>query len=654
MVEKIKLIKSTFLKEKETKEKLCKFIMDSKVISMGPECEKFEKNFSLKQGRKYSVYVSSGSSANLLLIQALINLGKIKRGDKFFVSSLTWATNIMPLIQLGLIPLFLDVEKETLNVSSEILKKGYEKYPDTKGFFLTNALGFCSDIEKIKDFCQSKDIILLEDNCESLGSEYKKTKLGNFGFASTFSFFVGHHISTIEGGMVCTANEELYEILKMARAHGWTRSNSLAFKEMKKKEHNLDDFYETYTFHDLAYNVRPTEINGFIGNMQINYWDEIVMKREKNFKEFYEATLNNEDIVKLNIKGMNIISNFGFPLIFKDEQKFKEYKKLFIENQIEIRPIIGGNISIQPFITKWLKNKEELPSVEEIHKKGFYFGNNPEMNQEEIYRITSLLKKNKKKLVVGITGVTGTLGKILIPKLKEQKINYSCFNGDICSSKDIQRWVNENKFEAIIHFAAIVPTNQVNENPQKAYQVNVEGTKNLINEIKNSNQNPWLFYASTSHIYKSKDTPISEEDKIEPISIYGKTKYEAEEIINQEYENSCIGRIFSVYHNTQKPSFLYPNVLSRIKNEDLDKPFELFGANSIRDFLDAEVVADIIIKLMDKKTRGIYNIGSGKGTLIKDFVQKLTDKKLDIKGMGESNCLVADITKLKNILENEK
>ncbi len=392
MRSKIKLIKSTFFNEEDTKKKLCDFISRAKILSMNEECEKFEKNFSLKQGRKYSVFVSNGSCANLLLIQTLINTKKLKEGDKIFVSGLTWPTNIMPIIQLGLIPILLDIEKETLNVSSEILKKGYKEYPDVKAFFLTNALGFCSDIDKIKSFCDLNNILLLEDNCESLGSRYAEINLGNFGFASTFSFFVGHHLSTIEGGMICADNEEFYENLKLARAHGWTRNNSLSFKEMKKKENNLDNFYDTYTFYDLAYNFRPTEINGFLGNIQINYWEEIVKKREENFIKFYKIILGNEDFFILNLDKMNIISNFGCPLVFKDEQKFEYYKDRFIKENIEIRPIISGDVSKQPFFSKNLNFNFNLPNVKEIYKKGFYFGNNPEMTEEEIQRILRILK----------------------------------------------------------------------------------------------------------------------------------------------------------------------------------------------------------------------------------------------------------------------
>ena len=392
-MDRINLIKSTFYNEADTKEKLCEFIKQAEVLSMRTECEKFEKNFSEKQGRKYSVYVYNGSCANMLLIQGLINMKKLNIGDKVFVSNLTWPTNVMPLIQLGLVPVFLDVELETLNVSSKIVKEAYEKHPDAKGLFITNALGFCSDIDEIRSFCKEKDILFFEDNCESLGSIYKGETLGNLGLASTFSFFVGHHLSTIEGGMICTDNEELYENLKMSRSHGWTRNNTDWFKEKMREENNVDDFYDIYTFYNLAYNFRPTEINGFIGNTQIGYWDEIVSKREDNFKKFNEAIEKNDDLYQLNLDDMDIVSNFGMPLIFKSKELFEKYKKLFIENQIEIRPIIAGNIAKQPFLNGKKYFETDLSNSEYIAQNGFYFGNNPEMNKEEINRILNLLIK---------------------------------------------------------------------------------------------------------------------------------------------------------------------------------------------------------------------------------------------------------------------
>ena len=248
---------------------------------------------------------------------------------------------------------------------------------------------------------------------------------------------------------------------------------------------------------------------------------------------------------------------------------------------------------------------------------------------------------------VGITGSTGTLGKILVQQLK----NYHCFEGDICSKKDIDTWVKTNNFSEIIHFAAIVPTSKVENNLSKAYQVNTIGVKYLIEVLQSCRKHPWLFYASTSHVYKSKNTPINELDPIEPVSEYGKTKYEAEKIILKNYHNYCIGRIFSFYHKTQKMPFLYPSIKQRLATENLEKPFALYGAKSVRDFLNAETVIEIIVNLMNKKIMGVYNIASGKGVKIKNFVQSLSKKKINIKEMGLADFLVADINKLQNALK---
>lgn len=168
----IKLVKSTFYHEQDTKSELIKFIAKTLMLSIGNECRKFEKNFAKWQQRKYCIMVNSGSSANLALIQALLNLGKIKRGDNVGFSALTWSTNVMPIIQLGLKAIPVDIEIDTLNVSSKKLLEVIRKYP-LKVFFLTNLLGFCDDIEKIKEVCDRKKIILIEDNCESLGTIYK-------------------------------------------------------------------------------------------------------------------------------------------------------------------------------------------------------------------------------------------------------------------------------------------------------------------------------------------------------------------------------------------------------------------------------------------------------------------------------------------------
>ena len=287
----IKLIKSTFYNESLTKKKLIDFLKDAKQLSFGPQCEQFERNFARYQERKDCVFVNSGSSANLALIQAYLNLGRLKKGDLVGFSSLTWSTNVMPLIQLGLKAVPIGVELDTLNVSSEKLLRILDKY-DLKALLLTNLLGFCDDIDKIERVCQERNIILLEDNCESLGTVYKGTKLGNFGAASTFSFYVGHHMSTVEGGAICTDDEGLATMLRLVRAHGWDRNLKFTKRrELQKKFQINSTFYSRYTFYDLGFNLRPTEINGFIGNAQLKFINEVIKKRKDNFMYGMRRTL---------------------------------------------------------------------------------------------------------------------------------------------------------------------------------------------------------------------------------------------------------------------------------------------------------------------------------------------------------------------------
>jgi CDP-6-deoxy-D-xylo-4-hexulose-3-dehydrase len=386
----IKLVKSSFYNEAETKQALADFIIKTDRLSMGEQCLQFEAAFAAKQGRKYAILVSSGSMANLLLVQALINLGRLKPGDKVGFSALTWPTNVMPLIQLGLVPVPLDCNPDTLNVSPEILQA---KADELDGLFITNVLGFADDLPKIKKICEDKDIVLFEDNCESLGSKIGETLLGNFGQASTFSFFVGHHMSTIEGGMVCTDDKDLYRALTMARAHGWDRNLDPKEQQTFRDEYGIDEFYARYTFYDLAFNARPSEITGFLGNQQIKYFDEIVKRRHQNYLAFTKALHNNDDFFAYSLSHMSVISNFAMPIVCKDNGKAQKYKQMFMDAGVEIRPVIAGNMTKQPFYQKYKTDVDDCPASDIVHANGFYFGNNAEMEPAEIKTLTKLLEK---------------------------------------------------------------------------------------------------------------------------------------------------------------------------------------------------------------------------------------------------------------------
>ncbi|OGK42586.1 hypothetical protein A3A46_01510 [Candidatus Roizmanbacteria bacterium RIFCSPLOWO2_01_FULL_37_13] len=386
-------MKSTFYQEEKTKKELINFIKKAKQLSFGPECEKFERNFARYQGRKHCVMLNSGSSANLAIIQALLNLEKLKKGNLVGFSALTWSTNVMPLIQLGLSAVPIDVEIDTLNVSSRMLMKTLKKYP-LKMVFLTNLLGFCDDIDKIKKICAERKIILIEDNCESMGTVYKSKKLGNFSLASTFSFYVGHHMSTVEGGAVCTDSERLAVMLRIVRAHGWDRNLSLLHQNKIREKHKINlFFYSRYTFYDLGFNLRPTEIAGFLGNVQLRYIDEIVKKRNNNFLKMTIPIYQRKDkYYPIRFSHIDFVSNFAVPVICKS-QKIRSDLARRCNWKIEIRPIVGGDMTKQPFFSKYMSRYTDIlknSNAKLIHEQGLYFGNNPELTEKEIREIVNV------------------------------------------------------------------------------------------------------------------------------------------------------------------------------------------------------------------------------------------------------------------------
>lgn len=394
----IKLIKSTFYNESETKRLLSAFIKKSQILSFGPECQRFESKFAQWQVRQHCILLNSGSSANLAIVQALLNLGRLKKGDKVGFSAITWSTNVMPLIQLGLKPIPIDVELDTLNVSARTLDSCMKKHT-LKMVFLTNLLGFCDNIDKVQTLCKKNKVILIEDNCESMGTVYKGKKLGNYSLASTFSFYVGHHMSTIEGGAVCTDDEELETMVRLVRAHGWDRNLSFTKQDAIRSKFKVNStFYSRYTFYDLGYNLRPTEITGFIGLQQLKYINQVVKIREKNYHEFASTIYKDtEHYYAVRTDHIDLVSNFAFPVICKS-QKIRDALVQKCNGKIEIRPIVGGNMMMQPFFQKYFPKKQSsCPNAQLIHEQGLYFGNNPDLTKAEKRAIISTFALEIKK-----------------------------------------------------------------------------------------------------------------------------------------------------------------------------------------------------------------------------------------------------------------
>lgn len=387
----IPLMKNAFLNEHDTKKQLAEFILRADRLSMGSECMKFEEEFSKFQECKKAVLFNSGGSANLALLQAMKNLGKLKDGDAVGFSVLTWSTNVMPIIQLGLKAVPIDCEPTTLNTMSSNLLDRIEQTP-IKALFITNALGFAGDLDEIRRICEERDIILLEDNCESLGTRVNGTLTGNFSLASTFSFFVAHHMSTVEGGMICSGDDELVEMLQIVRANGWDRNLRADQQHKWRKQYDIHSEFEAkYTFYDLGFNLRPTEITGFLGQTQLAYLDDNIRIRESNYKRFHEAVIANGELIAFELDHLTVISCFALPILCKSKELREKYMRQFSGAGIEIRPMIAGNIQRQPFYRRYVKDIYDTEGADFVHECGFYCGNYPDLNENDRETILSCL-----------------------------------------------------------------------------------------------------------------------------------------------------------------------------------------------------------------------------------------------------------------------
>jgi len=389
----IPLMKNAFLEEYNTKNELAEFIKQTTKFSMGEHCALFETKFANFQGSKEGILLNSGGSACLVMLQTLKNMGKINNGDKIGFSGLTWSTNVMPIIQLGFTPVPIDCNPTTLNVMSYNLSERI-KDTDLKVFFLTNVLGFAGDIINIKKICDENGIILIEDNCEALGTELDGKKTGTFGVMASHSFFIAHHMSTIEGGMITTNDDGLAEMARIVRANGWDRNlNSKQQLKWRKKYKINSELFAKYTFYDLAYNMKPTEITGFLGVLQMNYLKENISIRENNYMRLEIEVKNNSDIIDMNRSHISLLSSFAFPVVCKSADLKGRYLNQFSGAGIEVRPMIAGNIQNQPFYSKYVDEYYDLQGVEELHKSSFYCGNYPELNESDLQIISSSLSK---------------------------------------------------------------------------------------------------------------------------------------------------------------------------------------------------------------------------------------------------------------------
>ena len=351
-------------------------VLNSGKLTIGAHTELFQKTFSKKIKTKNSLLVNSGSSANLLALQCLINpyrKKRLKKGDEVLIPALCWSTSLWPIVQSGLKPKFVDIETETLNLNLKELEKKISK--KTKAILVVHVLGNCTNMDQLVKIKNKYNLILIEDTCESLGTKFKNKYLGTFGEFSSFSFYSSHQISSGEGGMICCKSDEDYEILKSLRAHGWSRGLKKE-KEIAKSNKHLD---KRFIFHNSGFNLRSTDISASIGLSQFKDLDKFIKIRADNRDKILKHFLSKKKIRdKMKILSGNNFTKpswFGLPIIGKKNFNKDTFIKKIEKKGIETRPIISGNFLKQPAIKKYkLHYGKEMKNAEYISKKGFFIG----------------------------------------------------------------------------------------------------------------------------------------------------------------------------------------------------------------------------------------------------------------------------------------
>ena len=369
-----------------------KFISQKNIIlTQSKKVKQFEEKWSKWLGVKYSVYVNSGSSANFISISALKVLNNNKKKNEIIVPSLTWVSDINSVVMNGFKPVFVDINFSNLSMNiDQVIKKISKK---TLAIFITHAQGFNGLNNKLLKILKKKKIHLIEDVCESHGAKFNNRKLGNFGIISNFSFYYAHHLTTIEGGMACTNNKKIYEILLMLRSHGMLREskNKKFEKQLIKKYHYLSP---KFIFLYPTLNFRNNEIGAVIGLNQLKSLNKNNMKRTKNFKLFLTLLDGKKYWKNFDFTGS---SNYAFPIILKtkDLKKRDHFEKELIKNKIEFRRgnAGGGNQLRQPYIRQITKkiNLKYFKKVDHVHFFGYYIGNYPSLTKNKITKICTIL-----------------------------------------------------------------------------------------------------------------------------------------------------------------------------------------------------------------------------------------------------------------------
>lgn len=379
---------------------LIKSVLDSGQHTMDKFVSKFEREFAEKLGASYAVMVNSGSSANLLALEAMIrpsnqNHVAYPPGSFIAVPAILWPTTLWPIIQLGYKALLIDCEPLTLRINLDKLREAKKQYGKKLiGAFLIHPLGSSLDLDKIEDLKSDSDFFVIEDNCESLGAGNHDKYAGTVGDLGTFSFYFSHHITTIEGGMVVTQDENRYNDLCSMRAHGWIRNRT----DRNQIEKNNPEISPEFLFHSSGFNLRPMEFQGAVGSSQLRRLDKFIKVRLENARSVSEH-LNSDkirviDSDSLAENNLRIVKNsaMAIPFLLNEDMDRASIRRILASNGVDSRPIIAGNFMHQPAARNvGISVFETLENADFIHNHGFMIGNHHNFTSEQVELISTAL-----------------------------------------------------------------------------------------------------------------------------------------------------------------------------------------------------------------------------------------------------------------------
>ncbi|MEK7568234.1 MAG: aminotransferase class I/II-fold pyridoxal phosphate-dependent enzyme [Patescibacteria group bacterium] len=352
---------------------------------------KFEKKWSDWLGQKYSVFCNSGSSANLLMYYTLLLSGVLKN-KKVIVPSVGWVTTIAPAIQLGFEPIMCEADKDTFGLDLDHLEELLKKHePST--VIMVQVLGVPHKMDELLALKEKYGFVLLEDACAAMGSSYRGKKVGTFGDMSSFSFYFGHQISTIEGGMVSTDNKIFNDLLLMLRSHGWSKDLDKEKHNELVKKYEIDDFHSPFVFYELGFNLRSTDLNAFLGIRQIDKMDWLVSRRSENHA-LYKQLLGGRFYIQKHDSDSTICT-IHFGALANDVDERRKIVKALEENGIETRIFSAGNLGLHPF---WFERygKASFLMADRIHHTGLFLPNNPSLKPEDIEFIAKVVLNSVK------------------------------------------------------------------------------------------------------------------------------------------------------------------------------------------------------------------------------------------------------------------